>query len=323
MTERSRFESVAIAFFEQAEGDFAGPLITALEELKASGDLTFEKASWAAGQLMGMVEHPVFLVPMVTGGQVRTQRAPERSFLRPQAAGRPGVRHAIEPQPIMQAERTVAPELDLLGHDAPAGPAIRTRHLLAFEPSRLFGHPGLQRLAASQGPRLVGRPGADAAFPRPAGEVGAGLLGADALDRAAHPDLAAQALPVKQQSGGGMRPKLLALGAFLIGEEGEAPRIDILQQHHAHIGHALGVDRGQSHGVRIIRLAAPGFFQPFGKQADRLIPIKDRVVSVGRQLGGVVVCGGAGRDHRHSQKQGFLRPDIHSGHPWLTRPLCQ
>lgn len=75
MTERSRFESVAIAFFEQAEGDFAGPLITALEELKASGDLTFEKASWAAGQLMGMVEHPVFLVPMVTGGQVRTQRA--------------------------------------------------------------------------------------------------------------------------------------------------------------------------------------------------------------------------------------------------------
>lgn len=75
MTERSRFESVAIAFFEQAEGDFAGPLITALDELKASGDLTFEKASWAAGQLMGMVEHPVFLVPMVTGGQVRTQRA--------------------------------------------------------------------------------------------------------------------------------------------------------------------------------------------------------------------------------------------------------
>lgn len=74
MTERSRFESVAVAFFEQAKGDFGGPLITALDELKASGALKFEKASWAAGQLMGMVEHPIFFVPMVTGGQVRPQR---------------------------------------------------------------------------------------------------------------------------------------------------------------------------------------------------------------------------------------------------------
>lgn len=75
MTERSRFESVALAFFEQAKGDFGGPLITVLDELKASGALKFEKASWAAGQLMGMVEHPIFFVPMVTGGQVRPQRA--------------------------------------------------------------------------------------------------------------------------------------------------------------------------------------------------------------------------------------------------------
>lgn len=76
VTERSRFEALAIAFFEKAKSDFGGPLITALNELQASGDLKFEKASWAAGQLMGMVEHPVFFVPVVTGGQVRAQRAP-------------------------------------------------------------------------------------------------------------------------------------------------------------------------------------------------------------------------------------------------------
>lgn len=76
MTERSRFEAVAIDFFDKAKTDFGGPLITALNEMEASGDLKLQKASWAAGQLMGMVEHPVFFVPMVTGGQVRAQRAP-------------------------------------------------------------------------------------------------------------------------------------------------------------------------------------------------------------------------------------------------------
>lgn len=75
ITERSRFEALAIAFFDKAKNDFGGPLIVALNEMEASGDLKLEKASWAAGQLMGMIEHPVFFVPMVTGGKVRAQRA--------------------------------------------------------------------------------------------------------------------------------------------------------------------------------------------------------------------------------------------------------
>ena len=35
-----------------------------------------DKPSWAAGQLMGMIEHPVFFVPLVTGDDVVTERAP-------------------------------------------------------------------------------------------------------------------------------------------------------------------------------------------------------------------------------------------------------
>lgn len=38
------------------------------------GEIACEKPSWAAGQLMGMVEHPVFFVPLVTGEEVRTRR---------------------------------------------------------------------------------------------------------------------------------------------------------------------------------------------------------------------------------------------------------
>ena len=32
--------------------------------------------SWAAGQLMGMIEHPVFCVPLVTGDEVFAERPP-------------------------------------------------------------------------------------------------------------------------------------------------------------------------------------------------------------------------------------------------------
>lgn len=77
IAERPRFESVAMDFFEKAKRDFGAVLIVALEDMKAKGELQFEKASWAAGQLMGMIEHPVFFVPIVTGDQVVAERSPE------------------------------------------------------------------------------------------------------------------------------------------------------------------------------------------------------------------------------------------------------
>lgn len=74
MAERPRFRDVAITFFERGRSDFGAPLIGVLAELDTAGELRVEKPSWAAGQLMGMVEHPVFLMPLVTGDEIHPAR---------------------------------------------------------------------------------------------------------------------------------------------------------------------------------------------------------------------------------------------------------
>ena len=77
MAERPRFRDVAMGFFERGRHDFGLPLMEVLTALNASGDLRIDKASWAAGQLMGMIEHPVFFVPLVTGDEVQASRSLE------------------------------------------------------------------------------------------------------------------------------------------------------------------------------------------------------------------------------------------------------
>lgn len=74
MAERPRFRDVAMGFFERGRADFGGPLVRLLAELTEAGDLKVEKPSWAAGQLMGMIEHPVFFMPLVTGDEVHAAR---------------------------------------------------------------------------------------------------------------------------------------------------------------------------------------------------------------------------------------------------------
>lgn len=78
MAERPRFKDVAQGFFERGRSDFGAPLIGCLNRLCAAGELKIDKPSWAAGQLMGMVEHPVFFVPLVTGDDVHVARSPEQ-----------------------------------------------------------------------------------------------------------------------------------------------------------------------------------------------------------------------------------------------------
>ena len=74
MAERPRFQPVAMRFFERGRSDFGGVLIKALQSLCEAGELKIDKPSWAAGHLMGMVEHPVFFVPLVTGDDVMVKR---------------------------------------------------------------------------------------------------------------------------------------------------------------------------------------------------------------------------------------------------------
>lgn len=78
MAERPRFRDVAMRFFDRGRSDFGRPLMTALMELQATGELNIDKPSWAAGQLMGMIEHPVFFMPLVTGDEVQAARSMEQ-----------------------------------------------------------------------------------------------------------------------------------------------------------------------------------------------------------------------------------------------------
>lgn len=76
MSERHRFEDLAAAFYDKAKHDFGTVLVNALSDMAAKGELKLDKPAWAAGQLMGMVEHPLFFVPIVAGGPAEPLRPP-------------------------------------------------------------------------------------------------------------------------------------------------------------------------------------------------------------------------------------------------------
>jgi AcrR family transcriptional regulator len=75
--ERRRFTPVAQAFYDRGRSDFGGTLIEILTGLEAEGRVQCPNKAQASGQLMGMIEHPTFLVPLVTGGEVETGRTHE------------------------------------------------------------------------------------------------------------------------------------------------------------------------------------------------------------------------------------------------------
>lgn len=77
MAERSRFVGLAQRFFEKGRREYGLTLMQVIARLQECGQLKPAKPSWAAGQLMGMIEHPLFFVPMVTGDEVRGERPPE------------------------------------------------------------------------------------------------------------------------------------------------------------------------------------------------------------------------------------------------------
>ena len=79
MAERPRFQAVARRFFEKGRTEFGATLIAVVVRLSETGALRpIEHPSWAAGHLMGMIEHPVFFVPLVTGDEVRARRTIEQ-----------------------------------------------------------------------------------------------------------------------------------------------------------------------------------------------------------------------------------------------------
>lgn len=76
MAERPRFQAVAQSFFERGRSAFGATLIGILVAQSKAGALRpIDRPSWAAGHLMGMIEHPVFFVPLVTGDEIKVRRS--------------------------------------------------------------------------------------------------------------------------------------------------------------------------------------------------------------------------------------------------------
>ena len=75
MAERPRFQAVARRFFEQGRAAFGATLIgIVIAQSKAGALRPIDRPSWAAGHLMGMIEHPVFFVPLVTVDEIKVRR---------------------------------------------------------------------------------------------------------------------------------------------------------------------------------------------------------------------------------------------------------
>ena len=73
-SERRRFEGLADLFLSGAQQALGGAAIKMIEDLAASGELKVDKPSWAAGQLLGMLDHPTLVLGLSAGDEAQPAR---------------------------------------------------------------------------------------------------------------------------------------------------------------------------------------------------------------------------------------------------------
>lgn len=73
-SERRRFEDVAEYFLQSARDELGGAALAVINDLVRGGELKVEKASWAAGQLMGMLDHVTLVLGLSAGDEVQPRR---------------------------------------------------------------------------------------------------------------------------------------------------------------------------------------------------------------------------------------------------------
>lgn len=73
--ERRRFEDVAEYFLQSARDELGGAAIAVINDLVKTGELKVDKASWAAGQLMGMLDHVTLVLGLSAGDEVQPRRS--------------------------------------------------------------------------------------------------------------------------------------------------------------------------------------------------------------------------------------------------------
>lgn len=75
--ERRRFEDVAEYFLQSARDELGGAMLAVINDLARNGELTVDKPSWAAGQLMGMMDHVTLVLGLSAGDDVQPRRPVE------------------------------------------------------------------------------------------------------------------------------------------------------------------------------------------------------------------------------------------------------
>ena len=59
---------------QTARAELGGAAIAVIDDLRAAGELRTEKPSWAASQLMGMLDHPTLLLGLAAGDDLLPSR---------------------------------------------------------------------------------------------------------------------------------------------------------------------------------------------------------------------------------------------------------
>lgn len=73
-SERRRFSDSAEVVQTRSRNEIGAALIAMITQLAARGELMVEHPSWAASQLLGMIEHPTLLYGVINGDGAQPQR---------------------------------------------------------------------------------------------------------------------------------------------------------------------------------------------------------------------------------------------------------
>jgi AcrR family transcriptional regulator len=73
--ERRRFTESAETVQARTRNEIGGAVIRMIRELADRGELAVENPSWAASQLLGLIEHPTLLYGLVNGDEAQVERS--------------------------------------------------------------------------------------------------------------------------------------------------------------------------------------------------------------------------------------------------------
>lgn len=74
-TERRRFPDIAEYCLQSARDELGGAAIAVINDLVKAGELKVDKPSWAAGQLMGMLDHVTLVLGLSAGDDAQSRRS--------------------------------------------------------------------------------------------------------------------------------------------------------------------------------------------------------------------------------------------------------